>query len=79
VLHDHTIGVDQMTPVLCVSGELVPDLLERAAMPVRVVIGDETLAAVARCRELVLDAIASGRSIYGATTGFWATGLVRRP
>jgi histidine ammonia-lyase/tyrosine ammonia-lyase len=59
-----------MTPVLCVSGELAPDLLERAAMPVRVVIGDETLAAVARCREFVLDAIASGRSIYGATTGF---------
>lgn len=70
MLRDHSLPVDPMTPVLRVSGQLLPDLLERAARPVAVHIDDQTRAAVATCRAFVLDAIASDRPIYGAHTGF---------
>ena len=61
---------DQTIPMLRVSGELTPDLLERAAKPVGVVVDEETLTKVAVCHEFLLDSLASGRSIYGASTGF---------
>lgn len=57
-------------PVLRLSGELTPGLLERAAKPVAVLIDATRLTKVAVCHEFLLDSLASGRSIYGASTGF---------
>jgi tyrosine ammonia-lyase len=62
--------VDHMFPALCVSGKLTPDLLERVAKPVGVVVDEETLARIAACHRFVLELLVSGRPIYGATTGF---------
>ncbi|WP_020672107.1 HAL/PAL/TAL family ammonia-lyase [Amycolatopsis nigrescens] len=57
-------------PVVRVPGQLTPNLLELAARPVRVAIGDEALVRVEACRKFVLDTLATGRPIYGVTTGF---------
>jgi histidine ammonia-lyase/tyrosine ammonia-lyase len=57
-------------PVLRLPGKLVPAFLEQAAGPVVVVVDNEMLDRVAACRRFVLDSLAAGRSIYGATTGF---------
>lgn len=52
------------------SAPLEPALLERAWQPLLVELPDEVRARVARCRDFALDSIASGRPVYGATTGF---------
>src|SRR6266571_3563400 len=57
-------------PVLHLSGELEPIFLEQAAGAMEVVANKEILGRVAACREFVLDSLAAGQSVYGATTGF---------
>ena len=51
-------------------GRLTPDMLERAAHPVDVVLDDATWKRVATCREFVFRSLDTGQPVYGATTGF---------
>ncbi|MBO0880056.1 MAG: aromatic amino acid lyase [Mycobacterium sp.] len=55
---------------LSIPGRLTCAMLEQAAQPVQVAISDEQLNLVALCRIFMLEQLAKGEQIYGATTGF---------
>jgi histidine ammonia-lyase/tyrosine ammonia-lyase len=59
-----------MNTILHIPGVLTPEFLEQAAKPLDVVVDDKILAKVSMCREFALNAMKSGRPVYGATTGF---------
>ncbi|MBB6378989.1 histidine ammonia-lyase/tyrosine ammonia-lyase [Pseudonocardia eucalypti] len=56
--------------VLRFPGRLTPSDLEAAAEPVRVEIGEQALRGIRDCRAYVDEVVASGRPVYGATTGY---------
>ena len=57
-------------PPITILGRLTTALLERAANPVRVTFDQAVLDRVAGCRMFMVDCLAAGRQVYGATTGF---------
>ena len=65
-----TSSTDSRSLVLDGQRTLTPADLEAAAQPLTVTLSDGTRAAVARCAEFVRTHGASGKAIYGLSTGF---------
>jgi len=65
-----TSSTDSLSLVLDGQRTLTPPDLEAAAQPLSVSLSDDARAAVARCAEFVRTHGASGKAIYGLSTGF---------
>ncbi|MGI8307566.1 aromatic amino acid ammonia-lyase [Saccharopolyspora sp. ASAGF58] len=58
------------TPIVDVSGELTPEMLASAAQPLNIRIDEVTRDRVLACRAFMMQSLAEGQAVYGATTGF---------
>ncbi|SDD12588.1 HAL/PAL/TAL family ammonia-lyase [Actinokineospora iranica] len=61
---------DQGAPALDIGDRLEPGILERAARPLRVRVGDRARAETDACHAFMLDKLASDTPVYGVSTGF---------
>ncbi|MET9231184.1 aromatic amino acid ammonia-lyase [Lentzea sp. NPDC003310] len=64
------MSVGTSSAALNLAAHLEPAQLELARHPVHVELPADVRGRIARCREFVLEVSASGRAIYGVTTGF---------
>ncbi|MGZ4112589.1 MAG: histidine ammonia-lyase, partial [Tumebacillaceae bacterium] len=64
-------GAVQVAPVVLDGEQLTPELVAAVAFEnVEVVLCDEAYKRVVKCREMVEELVATGKVVYGVTTGF---------